>query len=248
MRLDVARRIAPSPSRGAKKQSVVTSEPRLLGRVKALRRTFRDGIIDVHAAWRALAALKQTRPSGGSGPAATRDAETGRMPPFEGNLREELTAHAWALDRILQHLEDELGRYEPFEPELPWGSSDEPARQDDIEDYLPPDLPAQAAMLRVQSSQMAWPHTVELQAGEWKVSLSGAADPAPRLAVKFEAPADREPSPEVLLTVVRRRHGFEVVALDSECRGEVPLSSGENVLLIQAAQVWELRLVMAEPS
>lgn len=87
-----------------------------------------------------------------------------------------------------------------------------------------------------------WADTYEVEAGPWALHLAGAVDPVPRLAVSMQRSQPGLPATEPLITLVRPASGFEVLNLDGKGSGKVALPVGESVMLVQADEVWEIRL------
>jgi hypothetical protein len=54
------------------------------------------------------------------------------------------------------------------------------------------------------------------------------------------------PSAEPFLTLVRPAEGFETVNLDSSGSGKIALPADESVMLLQADEIWEVRLSFSE--
>ena len=93
--------------------------------------------------------------------------------------------------------------------------------------------------------------TVDVEAGPWGPHLAGTALPKPELAITVLAISVRgnqvrAPSAEPFLPMVRSAEGFETVDLDSSGRGKVAVPAGESVILLQAGDVWEIRLLFRE--
>ena len=66
--------------------------------------------------------------------------------------------------------------------------------------------------------------------------------PIPQIEITVrEKQAGGEPT-EPSLTLVRPRRSFETATIDSEGRASLALLPGESVLLVQADEVWEIRL------
>jgi hypothetical protein len=96
--------------------------------------------------------------------------------------------------------------------------------------------------LRLPTDQERWTDGFDLEAGPWAIHLTGSAVPTPRLVISLRGDQVRMPSVDPFLTLVRPAEGFETVNLDSSGIGEVALPTGHSVMLLQADEVWEVRL------
>jgi hypothetical protein len=101
-----------------------------------------------------------------------------------------------------------------------------------------------AAQLKSRSppDRKTWTNTFGVEAGPWALHLAGTTAPAPHLAVSLHSNQVGSPSVEPFLTLVRPSEGFEMVNLDSSGSGKIALPPGESVMLLQADEVWEIRL------
>jgi hypothetical protein len=95
---------------------------------------------------------------------------------------------------------------------------------------------------RLPTDQESWADAFDLEAGPWAIHLTGNAIPTPRLVVSLREDQVGMPSDDLFLTLVRPAEGFETVNLDSSGIGEIALPTGDSVMLLQADEVWEVRL------
>jgi hypothetical protein len=87
-----------------------------------------------------------------------------------------------------------------------------------------------------------WADAFDLAAGPWALHLTGTAHPTPQLTVWLRENQMGPPPIEPFLTLVRPSEGFETINLDSSGSGKMALLTGDSVMLLQADEVWEIRL------
>jgi hypothetical protein len=103
-------------------------------------------------------------------------------------------------------------------------------------------LPAFERALRISSSELQDWSTIEIAAGPWTLQLGGTALPAPQFAVTLGGADERSAAGEPFLTLVRPKQGFETAGFDASGAAKMALPEGQSLLLVQDAEVWELRL------
>jgi hypothetical protein len=161
----------------------------------------------------------------------------------EDDLRERLTELLYELKSVASRINEELG-------DVPYAAADlTPSAR--IAASLPLDalfedtLDAPIAR-HPPTDQGIWADVLDLAAGPWRLHLSGTALPQPKLAISVRANQAKAASVEPFLTLVRPAAGFETVNLDSSGNGKIALPAGESVMLLQADEVWEIRLSFRE--
>jgi hypothetical protein len=92
------------------------------------------------------------------------------------------------------------------------------------------------------TEQDTWADVFDLPVGPWGLHLSGTALPDPQLAISMRANELGAPSIEPFLTLVRPAEGLETVNLDSPGDGRITLPAGQCMMLLQADEIWKVRL------
>jgi hypothetical protein len=158
----------------------------------------------------------------GSGAPADREAES---------LRERLKALLRELEIVANRIGDVTSATDDMSPRAQIAAT---IREDELYTAL--------AERRLPTDQERWTDGFDLEAGPWAIHLTGNAVPTPRLVVSLRGDQMGMPSDDPFLTLVRPAEGFETVNLDSSGIGEIALPTGDSVMLLQADEVWEVRL------
>jgi hypothetical protein len=90
-----------------------------------------------------------------------------------------------------------------------------------------------------------WQDRVELVAGPWTLSLAGHAGPVNVLDVSVATAATATPSVWPFLTIVQPGKSFETADLDSSGKAVLPLTDGQNILMLQSAAIWAVHLELS---
>jgi hypothetical protein len=109
-----------------------------------------------------------------------------------------------------------------------------------------PDLGEARQELSFPPDQETWANTYDVEAGPWSLRLAGTVVPTPQLMISLHGNQAGAPPVEPFLTLVRRAEGFGTVNLDSSGSGTIALPVGDSVMLLQADEVWEVRLSFRE--
>jgi hypothetical protein len=160
----------------------------------------------------------------------------------EDDLRERLTELLYDLKSVAGRINEELGDVSSGAADLP------PARITPSLSFhaLYEDITDAPLARHPPTDQEIWADGFDLAAGRWGLHLSGTALLEPQLAISVRAPEAGASPVEPFLTLVRPAEGFEKVTLDSSGSGKIALPEGQSVMLLQADEVWEIRLSFSE--
>jgi hypothetical protein len=162
----------------------------------------------------------------GSGASANREAE---------NLRERLKALLRELEIVANRIGDITSATDDMSPRA------QIAESLSLETPSNADLYQAPLERRLPTGQERWVDAFDLEAGPWAIRLTGSAVTTPRLVVYLRGD-QVGPWDDLFLTLVRPAEGFETVNLDSSGIGEIALPTGDSVMLLQADEIWEVRL------
>jgi hypothetical protein len=160
------------------------------------------------------------------------------------DLRHHMRASLLGLQNLANQISQELGAVSKLDLFAKDPSAEEnrvAAYQDLFVERL---VAAEAS--RLPPNRETWTNTFGVEAGPWALHLAGTTVPTPQLAVSLHEKVGA-PSVEPFLTLVRPAEGFETVHLDSSGSGKIGLPAGESVMLLQADEVWEVRLLFRGP-
>jgi hypothetical protein len=87
-----------------------------------------------------------------------------------------------------------------------------------------------------------WQKKIDLAAGPWTLSLAGHSGSASLLEISVVATESAAPVAWPFVTIVQPGKTFVTSAFDAHGYAELPLIAPQNVLMLQAAEVWSVHL------